>query len=143
MRGKSIFKEEPLDTNFFRNFLKQQQLLRIVVIDFSISFIRLVETDFLPSENNNFLGQSYFAASRNHSWNQEKTVLKERTYSCYWTTDFLASAKPVFSTSFKFFNETLHFVQAENRFPPGGMKDSCQKHVYISQENKPKSGRYV
>ena len=69
MRGQLIFKEEPLDTNFFRTFLKWRQLFLIVATYFSISFIQLVETDFAPSRNSIFLGQSYFAASRNHYWN--------------------------------------------------------------------------
>ena len=62
MRGQLIFKEEPLDTNFFRNFLKWRQLFLIVATYFSISFIQLVETDFAPSGNSIFLGQNYFAA---------------------------------------------------------------------------------
>ena len=80
MRGKSIFKEEPLDTNFFRNLLKQRQLFRIVATYFSISFIQLVKQDLVPSRNNIFFGQSYFAASRNHYWNQEKIVFKESLF---------------------------------------------------------------
>ena len=96
MRGQLIFKEEPLDTNFFRNFLKWRQLFLIVATYFSISFIQLVETDFAPSGNSIFLGQSYFAASRNHYWNQEKIVLKERAYSCQWTTDFMGCEKHCF-----------------------------------------------
>ena len=29
-----------------------------------------------------FFGQCYFAGSRNHFWNKEKTVLRERAHSC-------------------------------------------------------------
>ena len=96
MRGKSIFKEELLGTSFFRNFFKQRQLFHIVAMYFSRSFIQLVETDFAHSRNSIFFGQNYFAASRNHFWNQQKIVLKKRAYSCQWTTDFLGYEKYFF-----------------------------------------------
>ena len=44
-----------------------------------------------------FFGQCYFAASRNHYWNKEKTVLREKAHSCKWKTDFPASANYFFS----------------------------------------------
>ena len=96
MRGKSIFKQEPLETNFITIFLKQKQLFRIVATYFSISFIHLMETDFASSRNSVFFGKNYFAASRNHYWNQQKIVLKERGYSCQWTADFLGCEKHCF-----------------------------------------------
>ena len=41
-------------------------------------------------------GQCYFTANRNHCWNKEKTVLRERAHSCKWSTDFLASGNHFF-----------------------------------------------
>ena len=75
---------------FFRYFLKQKQLFRIVETYFSIFLTWPVQTDFLPSRNSIF-GGCYFTASRNHYWNKEKTVLRVRAHCCYWTTDFLAN----------------------------------------------------
>ena len=71
--GKSNFKEEPYSCtstpiffNFFRYFLKWKPCFRIIKAYFSISFIRLVQTNFLSTETVFFFGQSYFAAIRNH-----------------------------------------------------------------------------
>ena len=43
-----------------------------------------------------YFGQHYFAASRNHYWNKEKTVLRETAHYCQCTTDFLASGNHFF-----------------------------------------------
>ena len=55
--------------------------------------------DFLSSGNSIF-SQCYFTTSRNHCWNKEKTVLRERAHSCQWAIDFLASGKDFFSLFF-------------------------------------------
>ena len=93
MRGKSIFKEEPLDTNFFRNFFEQQQLFCRVAMHFSVSFIQLLEKDFLRNEDSIFFWSELFCC-------QQKTLLGinsfQRVYSCSWTTDFLASGNQFF-----------------------------------------------
>ena len=44
--------------------------------------------------------QCYFAATRNHYRNKEKTVLRERAHSYQWTTDFLTSGKHFFFSIF-------------------------------------------
>ena len=55
--GKSNFKDEPYSCywtpiffDFFRYFLKWKPCFRIVKAYFSISFIRQVQTNFLPTE---------------------------------------------------------------------------------------------
>ena len=86
--------------HFFRYFLKWKQLFRIVETYFSIFFTWLVQTNFLPSGNSIFR-ECYFTASRNHYWNKEKKVLRERDHCCYWTTDFLANGNHFFSPFFR------------------------------------------
>ena len=49
---------------FFLGFSKKQVIFSYTY--FSISFIRLVQTDFLLSEKSFSFSRSYFAASRNH-----------------------------------------------------------------------------
>ena len=61
------------------SILKWKQLFRIVETYFSMPFTQLVQIDFLPS-GPVFFGQCYFTASRNHYWNKEKTVLRERVH---------------------------------------------------------------
>ena len=46
---------EPNFYQFFRDFLKWKQLFRVVETYFSIFFIRLLQTDFLPIGNGIFL----------------------------------------------------------------------------------------
>ena len=65
--GKSIFKDKPYSCqwtpiffNFFRDFLKWKQLFRIAETCVSISFIQLVQTDFLPSGNGTFWSGLFF-----------------------------------------------------------------------------------
>ena len=106
--GIEFFKDEPNSCQwttifqFFRYFLKWKQLFGIVETYFSIFFSWPVQTDFLPSGNSIF-EECYFTASRNHYWNKEKTVLRERAHCCYWTTDFLANGNHFFL----YFSETL------------------------------------
>ena len=87
---------------FFRYFLKWKQLFRIVETYFSIFFTWLVQTDFRLSGSSIF-GECYFTASRNHYWNKERTVLRERAQCCHWTTYFLANGNHFFLH----FSETL------------------------------------
>ena len=62
------------------------------------------------------LGQCYFAANRNHYWNKEKTVLRERAHYCQWTTDLPASGKHFFFASFFRDSCQFFFVQWESIF---------------------------
>ena len=78
------------------------------------------ELNFLPSGNSIF-GQCYFAAGRNHYWNKEKTVLRERAHSCLWTTDFPASGNhffpPFFGDPCQFFFRLMEkYFRANNGF---------------------------
>ena len=61
---------------FFQRFLKKKQFFRIMETYFSISFIWLVQTNFLLS-GKVFFGRSYFAASRNHIGIRSKQSKKE------------------------------------------------------------------
>ena len=87
----------------FRDFLKWKKLFRTMETYFSIFCTRLMQTGFLPSGNSIFFGKCYFIASRNHYWNKEKKVFRERAHSCQWTTDFLARGYHFFSPFFRDF----------------------------------------
>ena len=70
-----------------------------------------------------FFGQCYFTASRNHYWNKEKTVLRERAHSCQWKSFFFFISQrllPVIvyfpSSESVFFNEILHSDQWKRIF---------------------------
>ena len=96
MRGQSIFKEEPLATNFFQKCFKVETAFPYSGNIFFNIFHPASGNKFCAYWKQYFFGQSYFAASRNHYWNQEKIVLKERAYSCQWTTDFQVCEKHCF-----------------------------------------------
>ena len=77
-----------------------------------------------------FFGQSYFAAGRNHYWDLEKTVFKGRAYSCYWTTDFLASGNHFFSSIFKRLlpiRSKIRFYWTEKLFPFESVSEKIEK----------------
>ena len=54
-----------------------------------------------------FFGRCYFVPSRNNYWNKEKTVLRERTHSFQWKTNFPARGNhfisPFFGDQCQFF----------------------------------------
>ena len=100
---------------FFRYFLKWKQFFRIVETYFSIFFTWLVQTDFLPSGNSIF-GECYLTASRNHYWNKEKTIFRERAHCCYWATDFLASGNHYFSLFFRNLLGIVYFPSSGSVF---------------------------
>ena len=74
---------------FFPRFFEVEAFPYRGNVIFNKSFIRLVEPDFL--EETLFFDQSYFSTSGNHHRNYGKAVFKEKSHSCYWTTDFPAS----------------------------------------------------
>ena len=115
MRGKSIFKEEPLDTNFFRNLLKQRQLFRIVATYFSISFIQLVETDFVPSRNNIFLVRAILLLVETIIGIRRKQFSK-KVYSCQWATYFLVCEKQCFCIFHKLLLVIVFYCLVETSF---------------------------
>ena len=69
MRGQSIFKEEPLATNFFQKCFKVETAFPYSGNIFFNIFHPASGNKFCAYWKQYFFGQSYFAASRNHYWN--------------------------------------------------------------------------
>ena len=85
LRGSQSFKDEPyscqwtLIFSIFQRFFKVEAAFPYGGNVFFNILYPASETDFLPSGNS---GQCYFTVSRNHYWNMEKTVLREKAHSC-------------------------------------------------------------
>ena len=87
--GSQFLKDKPYSCQwtsifqFFRDFSKWKQLFRIVKTFFSIFFTRLSCKQIFYLVETVLFGQCYFTVIRNHYWNTEKTVLRERRHSCW------------------------------------------------------------
>ena len=110
----------PYCQRFFRDDLKWKYIFHIVEPHFSICFIRLGQTDFMPIGNCLFLGQNYLLLVKTitgeNRKQKEKTAFKERSYSCQLTTDFLACENHFFSIFQKLLSMIVFFCLVDKFF---------------------------
>ena len=100
---------------FFKEFLKRKQLFHLVKRIFQYPSPGQCNWIFCLVETVCF-GQFYFTASRNHNWDKEKTVLRERAHYCQYKTGFPVSENHFFLYFWGLVPVILFIVQWKSLF---------------------------